>query len=940
MTPRSAIGRGLLLFCSMAGLLAGCGGGGGRGGGGPPPPPPPPPAPTSYTVGGSVSGLSGTLILQNNGGNNLTVSTNGAFTFPQSVSSGAMYGVTVATQPVGQTCSIANATGNATANITSVSVTCTSYYMIGGSVSGLSGSLALQNNGGDTLNVYANGPFTLRQPVNGDSTYNVTIATQPGGQLCTVAAASGVATSNVTSVVVTCGNLHTIGGSVSGLSSGAVHLRNNDSDDLTMNLNGPFNFTQGLPIGATYNVTIANQPPEHSCAIANASGTVTGNITSVAITCTRVYTLSGQVFGLKGPMVLRSNAAGDLNVAGNGEFTFATPVAAGVNYSVSILSHSALQMCNLSNGSGTANTNVVNLLVVCSDRTVTAALAYQPIKTFHFTWGSVTGATHYRLLENPDGSSGFAQAGVDIASNVGSYDHLAPLYARINARYIVQACDADICIDSNTLTVAPSQLTQAIGYFKASNVTQDAHFGDSLALSADGSTLAVGNWGEDSSATGINGNQGDVSATSRGAVYLFARTGLAWTQQAYIKPSNTSTGYDLFGHSVALSANGNTLVVGAPGESGGSTGINGDQNDKSAYFSGAVYAFARSDGTWSQQAYIKASNTDAGDQFGQSIALSADGDTLAVGAIEEASNATGINGNQSNNMGDNNGAVYLFARSGGTWTQQAYIKGSNTRLLNQFGHSLALSSNGNTLAVGTPYESSTSTGINGDQSSIGAYGAGAVYVFLRASSTWTQQAYIKASNTQANDYFGWDVALSADGSTLAVGAWQEDSLATGIDGNQSDDPATTTNSGAVYAFTRAGSTWTQQAYLKPSNTLAAQAFGNAVALSADGSRLAVGAWGELSAGIGLDGAQTVEPGGRYGAVYVFERSASSWAQQTYVKASNTTMGDSFGSEVALSADGNTMAVAAAQEDSASTGINGDQDNDPVTYFDSGAVYIY
>ena len=105
------------------------------------------------------------------------------------------------------------------------------------------------------------------------------------------------------------------------------------------------------------------------------------------------------------------------------------------------------------------------------------------------------------------------------------------------------------------------------------------------------------------------------------------------------------------------------------------TGINGDQADNTARSAGAVYVFVRQGSTWTQQAYLKASNAGANDLFGGSVALS--GDTLAVGAYGEASAATAVNGNQADNTTVSAGAVYVFVRQGSTWTQQAYLKASN-----------------------------------------------------------------------------------------------------------------------------------------------------------------------------------------------------------------------------------------------------------------------
>ncbi len=167
---------------------------------------------TTYSVGGSVSGLSGTVVLQDNGGDTLSVTANGSFTFATQLASGAAYAVTVKTNPSGQTCTVASGSGVvASANVTNVAVTCTANggggttYSVGGSVSGLSGTVVLQDNGGDTLSVTANGSFTFGTQLASGAAYAVTVKTNPSGQTCTVASGSGVvASANVTNVAVTC----------------------------------------------------------------------------------------------------------------------------------------------------------------------------------------------------------------------------------------------------------------------------------------------------------------------------------------------------------------------------------------------------------------------------------------------------------------------------------------------------------------------------------------------------------------------------------------------------------------------------------------------------------------------------------------------------------------------------------------------------------------
>ena len=396
-------------------------------------------------------------------------------------------------------------------------------------------------------------------------------------------------------------------------------------------------------------------------------------------------------------------------------------------------------------------------------------------------------------------------------------------------------------------------------YLQASNLDPFDIFGGSVAISGD--TLVIGSTGESSNATGVNGNQADNSARFAGAAYVFVRNGVTWTQQAYLKASNTDAG-DVFGNRVAIS--GDTVVVATSAEASNATGINGNQADNSAPFAGAAYVFVRKGATWSQQAYLKASNTDAGDVFGGSVAVA--GDTVIVGAAYESSNASGINGDQVNNSLPAAGAAYVFARTGVTWTQQAYLKASNnsTTAGAIFGQSVAISED--TVCVGAIGEDSDATGVNRDQGNNRAPQSGAAYVFVRDGATWTQQAYLKASNTDSEDNFGYTIAIS--GNTVAVGAFREDSNAVGIDGNQGDNSAP--DAGAAYVFLRNGTGWTQQAYLKASNTDAGDIFsgdGNSVAISGD--TVVVGADGEDSNATGINGNQGDNSAPNAGAAYVF-----------------------------------------------------------------------
>jgi hypothetical protein len=464
-----------------------------------------------------------------------------------------------------------------------------------------------------------------------------------------------------------------------------------------------------------------------------------------------------------------------------------------------------------------------------------------------------------------------------------------------------------------------AQLVQA-GYLKASNTNADDLFGLNVALSGD--TLVVGAPQEASSATGANGDQADNSMQNSGAVYVFTRTAGVWSQQAYLKASNTGPG-DGFGYRVAIAAD--TLAVGAPYESSNATGVNGNQADNSAPRAGAVYVFTRTGNVWTQQAYLKASNTDAGDEFGIAVALG--DETLAVGAWQEDSYATGINGDQADNSLAGGGAVYVFTRTAGVWSQQAYFKASNYG--GGFGYSVALA--GDTLAVGAPSESGAATGVNGDDTNNTAPAAGAVFVFTRTGGVWAQQAYVKASNTDAGDKFGHSVSLDRD--TLVIGAPFEASATNGVNGDETDNSAPV--AGAAYVFTRTAGVWSQQAYLKASNAGADQYFGgNSVAILRD--VIAVGACLEDSNGTGINGDQGNSNAPNSGAVYLFKRSGGVWTQKAYLKASHSNPGDEFGVGVALSGDG--LAVAAFLEDSNATGLNGNQADTSAP--NSGAVDFF
>ena len=307
-------------------------------------------------------------------------------------------------------------------------------------------------------------------------------------------------------------------------------------------------------------------------------------------------------------------------------------------------------------------------------------------------------------------------------------------------------------------------------YLKAPNAAFSTYYGNSIALSGDGATLAVGAYGESSSARGVfSVAQTDTNASNAGAVYVYVSHGGSWPLEAYLKASNAEAWDNFSETALALDATGNTLAVGATGESSAATGVGGDEADNTASSSGAVYLFARTASRWTQQAYIKASNTGAGDSFGASVALASDGSTLAIGAPYEDSKASGVGGDQTDDSLRSAGAVYVFARSDVTWAQQAYVKATNPDQYDLFGRAVSLSGAGSTLLVGAPQESSSAIGVGGRQTDNSMPSAGAAYTYLRGGTRWTSDAYLKASSTRQDAYFGGGVAVDGDASALVVG---------------------------------------------------------------------------------------------------------------------------------------------------------------------------
>ncbi len=333
-----------------------------------------------YAIAGAITGLSGTVVLTDNGGDTLILSGATSFVFPTSIASGGAYAVAVATQPStpDQTCTVSNdASGIVGASdVNDIVVSCvTNSYPIKVTVNGQDGpGLVLENNGGDDLAIDASGSYAFATSVASGGAYAVTIIAQPAAPCTLSANASGTVGSGPVSVTVNCSTSSwVVGGTVSGLAGAGLVLQDNGGDNLAVNANGSFAFATTVDDGSGYNVTVKTQPTNawQTCTVTSGSGTVSGgDVTSVSVTCVSTpYNVAVTVSGLAGSgLVLEDNSGDDLAVSADGTYSFATPVASGSAYSVTVLDQptSPWQTCVVQSGSGLIANGAVTINVTCT----------------------------------------------------------------------------------------------------------------------------------------------------------------------------------------------------------------------------------------------------------------------------------------------------------------------------------------------------------------------------------------------------------------------------------------------------------------------------------------------------------------------------------------------------------------------------------------------
>jgi len=537
---------------------------------------------TTFTIGGTLSGLNtgASVTLLDNGSSALKLTANGAFTFAKPVASGSAYKVTVSVQPTGQICTVTGGTGTVgSANVTTVAVSCKTTYTIGGTLSGLNtgASVTLLDNGGSALKLTANGTFTFATPVASGKTYKVTVSVQPTGQACTVTGGTGtVGTANVTTVVVACKTTYTIGGTLSGLNTGAsVTLLDNGGSALKLTANGTFTFATPVASGAAYKVTVSVQPTGQICTVTGGTGTVgSANVTSVAVVCKTTFTIGGTLSGLNTgtSVTLLDNGGSALKLTANGTFTFATPVASGAAYKVTVSVQPTGETCTVTNGTGTVGTaNVTTVVVSCAAKTFTIGGTLSGLNT----GASVT------LFDNGTDS-------LTVTAN-GTFTFKTPLATgkTYSVTVSVQPTGETCTVTNGSGTVGSANVTNVAVACKAiatftiggtvsglntgTSVTLFDNGGDSLKVTANGTftfatalatgktysvTVSVQPTGETCTVTNGSGTVGSANVTN---VAVTCKAAATFTIGGTVSGLNSGTSVTLLdnsGDSLTVSANG------------------------------------------------------------------------------------------------------------------------------------------------------------------------------------------------------------------------------------------------------------------------------------------------------------------------------------------------------------------------------------------------
>lgn len=375
----------------------------------------------------------------------------------------------------------------------------------------------------------------------------------------------------------------------------------------------------------------------------------------------------------------------------------------------------------------------------------------------------------------------------------------------------------------------------------ATDKAANDNFGVSTAITSDGTRVVIG------------AHAADVGAVDTGAAYVFVNDGTSWKQEAKLSASDRLAG-DLFAVSASINSDGSRIAIGATASD--PTGV---------VNAGAVYIYVRTGTTWTQEAKLTATDKVAGDFFGSAVALNSDSSRIVIGASSADVGAV------------DTGAAYIFTRSGSMWTQEAKLTASDRAAGDLFGRFASINSDATRVAVSSYLSDSG-----------GIVNSGGVYIFSRSGTVWTQEAKITASDKAVNDNFGISISLDSTATRIAIGSQFTD--------------VTTTDTGAVYVFSRSGTVWTQEAKLTASDKLVNDQLGNSVSLNSNGTRLIVGASNSDAGSVDS------------GSAYVFTRIGTTWSFENKITASDKSSGDNFGYSVSLAADSTKAVISSLNVD--------------------------
>jgi FG-GAP repeat len=585
-----------------------------------------------------------------------------------------------------------------------------------------------------------------------------------------------------------------IGGTVSGL-TGTLVLRNNGADESSISANGSFSFTQALPNGATYEVTVRTQPDGQVCTLAGASGIVNAAVTSVVATCAADPSTAlppvpaSPVVGYAPKAFLFSWAnvpqatyyrLGE-DPTNSGAFSLLADNLAGTSHALRDLVLSAppaayryaLQACNRVGCSAWS-------APVLPDATKAIGYFKRPAGAGAGLFGSIQSS----VALSPDGML------MAVAQPDGGMIHL---YRRDAGEWawLQTLHDPDPGFMPSSLsfsgegTMLAGSPQDGSGVSKVNVYTRGASsvwsfdqtwlsqgprswdsFGQSVSISLDGNVAVVS-------------EIGGSPSFPPGAFYVYRKTAGQWAVEQRIE-SPAAQSLDLFGVYASISADGSTVVVGAQYENSGALSK-----------TGAAYIYSRPAGAtaWALNTRLEAAVPLAGAWFGTSVGVSGNGDVVAVGARNEAD--AGLSAA---------GALYLFRRNGASYQLEQRLSAPVPQTGAAFGgYAAVFSGDGSLLATSAQQDGATSAGVNGSTAP-GGNNVGAAFLYEKRPSGWQLKTFIKAPNPGNGDVFGNALAMSADGKTLAIGARNEASAATGIGGDQADNSADVLNRGAVYLY--------------------------------------------------------------------------------------------------------------------------------------------